>query len=271
MDEEPSNLPPRACQLAGALRAQMRRHGPGYTPAGPGRGAPGGEVANIPVLTLGSLDNAMIPVLAGNRFVAHVPGGVIRGLQDRVLGGRGVLYIGAEDLAAHGAARVVHLHATPRLVAQINGVRVSTAFCIMGGAAAGLGADQEERVLPVEKEARPVEKEPCADCDGAVALPDRDAEQHFVQLEGHEVPLHLHGEDGRPEAADGARGDEAVAEGMGGDEERPDIARDRDVPATAAVVLDDAARVEADNEHADGEAEDAEERRARAADLVSFS
>ncbi|OQU83630.1 hypothetical protein SORBI_3005G149100 [Sorghum bicolor] len=200
VDEEPRNLPPRARVLAGALRAHTRRHGPGYMPAGPWRGAPG----EVPALTPGNLDNAKVPVLAGNKFVAYIPGRIIRGLRDRVLGGRGVLYIGAEDLAAHGAARVVHLNAPPRVVAEINGARITSVFRIVGGAAAGPGADQGEEVLPGENEPRP-------NCDGAVARPNRDLEENFGELEGQEVPLHLDGEDGPPEAADGVPDDGAVA------------------------------------------------------------
>lgn len=118
--------------LARVLWAHMRRHGLGYMPAGLGHGATSptatraaasGKVPKIPVLVVENFGNAMLPVLAGARFVSYITGGVIRGLREWVVGGHGIFYVSADDLASHGVACVVGLLVPPRLLEEVDSVR----------------------------------------------------------------------------------------------------------------------------------------------------
>jgi hypothetical protein len=165
-------------------------------------------VPKIPVLTMVNLDNAMLPMLAGGRFVSYITRGVICGLHEWVVGGQGMLYISADDLTAHGAAHLMVLLVPPRLLTEVNDVMISTAFRMLGGAAARASIEQrcdvEKRVhrpdadaspvtegkMPVEKGLRPECDEACA--DGVVARMDcdipcrvlRNEEDHRVEEEG---------------------------------------------------------------------------------------
>jgi hypothetical protein len=99
-------------------------------------------VPKIPVQTMVNLDNAMLPMLAGGRFVSYITRGVVCGLHEWVVGGHGMLYVSTDDLAAHGAAHVMGLLVPPHLLTKVNDVMISTAFRILGGAMARASIEQ---------------------------------------------------------------------------------------------------------------------------------
>jgi hypothetical protein len=119
-----------------------------------------------------------------------------------------MLYVSADDLAAHGATHVVGLLVPPRLLTEVNDVMISTTFRILGGTAVRVSIEQrrdvEKRVhgpdadaSPVAEGKMPMEKGLRPECDearvdGAVARMDRDIpcrvlrdeEDHRVKEEG---------------------------------------------------------------------------------------
>lgn len=131
-------MPLRAHVLGGVLWVHTWHRGPGYIPARPGHGAASptmtratapGKVSKISVLIVENLDNAMLPMLVGVRFMSYITRGVIHG-------------------PWHSPRRGLLM--PPRLLVEVNGVRINTVFHILGGATVRASIEQhramEERV-----------------------------------------------------------------------------------------------------------------------------
>ncbi|CAO2200805.1 unnamed protein product [Urochloa humidicola] len=113
--------PPRAHVRAGALRGDMRRHGPGYRRDSRRRDAirEARQPVYAPALSPTNILTASLPLVdSRGRKLGYVSGVSIRGLRERIVRGEGALHISAPELAAQVGARAVLLGGGLRLIAR---------------------------------------------------------------------------------------------------------------------------------------------------------
>ncbi|CAL5003523.1 unnamed protein product [Urochloa decumbens] len=145
--------PPRAHVRGGALRGDMRRHGPGYRRAAPRRDAIGAPIEVLaPILTADNVFSSSLPLVdASGRFLGYVSGWAVRGLRERVVSGEGALHVSAAELPTEVRGVPMLLGGGLRLIASngdgLRGIPMDLRVLPAGGPLAHGGDDRGDLQL----------------------------------------------------------------------------------------------------------------------------
>ncbi|CAL5010762.1 unnamed protein product [Urochloa decumbens] len=257
--------PPRAHVRGGALRGDMRRHGPGYRRAAPRRDAIGAPIKVLaPILSGDNVFSSSLPLVdAAGRFLGYVSGSAVRGLRERVVRGEGALHVSAAQLPEKARGGPMLQGGGFRLIASNGdglrgGIPMDLRVLPAGGPLAHGGDDRGDLQLQQRgegEEDRRVSNRGRAD----------NAVEDYNNIGGGDPEDLQHAEEPRAEGLrHGGRAEEDDGDGDGGRAEDAEVMRLR---AEEAARAEDAVEVHDDNAQDAVEVhdiDDAEARRARA-------